>query len=298
MPLTEEQRQAIRDEEFFRNEVRQELAGKKGPPGLLERCSAFLETKAGFWLLTTVLAGVTATGFTSLQHYLDREEIARREAAENARRDMETVLKLGPMLTSDKRTQVDVAIVLLDGLASDNALDSRVANQVKALVQSTLESGLKKDATAEEKAQASAIIAYADRARVTAIQRPEGDTAAPAAVVQSPLSSAIDTAALPVRVYLQIGSEEERPQAAAATEALKKAGLIAPGIELVPAKSAPQQNDLRYCEGKVDPRALERVTATVATAVTPPPKVRVLDPTLCGKVRFNHFEVWYARHAG
>ena len=68
---------------------------------------------------------------------LDREEIARREAAENARRDMETVLKLGPMLTSDKRTQVDVAIVLLDGLASDNALDSRVANQVKALVQST-----------------------------------------------------------------------------------------------------------------------------------------------------------------
>ena len=60
MPLTEEQRQAIRDEEFFRNEVRKDLAGKKGPPGFLERCSAFLETKAGFWLLTTVLAGVTA----------------------------------------------------------------------------------------------------------------------------------------------------------------------------------------------------------------------------------------------
>jgi hypothetical protein len=298
MPLTEEQRQAIRDEEFFRNEVRKEFAGRKGPPGLLERCSAFLETKAGFWLLTTVLAGVTATGFTSLQRYLDREEIARREAAERARRDMETVLKLGPMLTSDKRTQVDVAIVLLDGLASDNALDGRVANQVKALVQSTLEGGLKKDATAEEKAQASAIIAFADRARVAAIQRPEAEPTAPAAVVQTPLASAIDTAALPVRVYLQIGSEDDRPKAAAASEALKKAGLIAPGIELVSPRSAPQQNDLRYCDGKVDANALERVKAAVAAAVEPPPKVVVLDPKLCGKVRFNHFEVWYARHSG
>lgn len=297
MPLTEEQRQAIRDEEFFRNEVRKEL-GHKGPPGFLERCSAFLETKAGFWLLTTVLAGVTATGFTSLQRYIDREEIAQREAAERARRDMETVLKLGPMLTSDKRAQVDVAIVLLDGLASDKALDNRLANQVKALMQNTLASGLKADASVEEKAQANAIIEFADRARMMAIQRPEADAPSAASAVQSPLSAAIDNASLPVRVYLQIGSQDDRSKAEAAREALRNAGLIAPGIELVSAKSAPQQNDLRYCEGKVDPNALERVKSAFAAAAIPVPKIVVLPKKLCGKVRFNHFEVWYARHEG
>lgn len=297
MPLTEEQRQAIRDEEFFRDQVRKELAGPKKAPGFFERISNFLETKSGFWLLTTVLAGVTATGFTSLQRYLDRDQIAQREAAERSRRDMETVLKLGPMLTSDKRTQVDVAIVLLDGLASDNALDNRVAHQVRALVQNTLATGLKQDATDEEKAQARAIIDFADRARMAAIQRPESSASAAAAVpvAQSNLSAAIDNAGLPVRVYMQIASDADKPRAEAANAALRKAGLIAPGIERVPVKSAPAQNDLRYCEGKVDANALERVKAAVADTVSPPPKPVVLAARLCGNVRYNHFEIWYAR---
>lgn len=295
MSLNDEQRQAIRDEEFFREQVRKELAGKKPAPNVFERISAFFETKAGFWLLTTVLAGVTATGITSLQRYLDRDEIEKREAAERSRRDMETVLKLGPMLTSEKRTQVDVAIVLLDGLASDNALDSRVATQVRALVQNTLASGLKQDATAEEKAQAEAIIAYADRARVNAIQRPEAASAAAAAAPTAGLSAAIDNSALPVRVYLQIADEGDRAKAAAARDALRQSGLVAPGIELVPPKSAPAQNDLRYCEDKVDPATLERVKAATAAAVSPPPRLVALAPRLCGNVRYNHFEIWYAR---
>lgn len=302
MPLTDEQRQAIRDEEFFRDQVRKELAGPKKAPGFFERISNFLETKSGFWLLTTVLAGVTATGFTSLQRYLDRDQIAQREAAERSRRDMETVLKLGPMLTSDKRTQVDVAIVLLDGLASDNALDNRVAHQVRALVQNTLATGLKKDATDEEKAQARAIIDYADRARMNAIQRPESSASAAAAAAlpaaQSGLSAAIDNAGLPVRVYMQIAAEADRPRAEAANTALRKAGVIAPGIELVPLRSAPTQNDLRYCEGKVDSNALERVKAAVADTVAPPPKPVVLAARLCTNVRYNHFEIWYARSGG
>jgi hypothetical protein len=298
MPLTDEQRQAIRDEEYFRNEVRKELAGKSGSPGFLARCSAFFETKAGFWLLTTVLAGVTATGFSSLQRYIDHEEIAQREGAERARRDMETVLKLGPMLTSDKRTQVDVAIVLLDGLASDKALDTRIANQVKALFQNTLEAGNKRDASVEEKAQRDAIIAFADRPRVEAIQRADKDVPATTSMTQSSLSAAIDSSALPVRVYLQIGNEGDRPSAEAASESLRKAGLIVPGIELVPVKSAPKQNDLRYCDGKVEADVLDRVKSAVAAAVMPTPQIVVLSPSLCGKVRFNHFEVWYARRGG
>jgi hypothetical protein len=41
----------------------------------------------------------------------------------------------------------------LDGLASDEAVDRRVATQVKALFQSTLAAGLKQNATPEEKVQ-------------------------------------------------------------------------------------------------------------------------------------------------
>ena len=73
------------------------------------------------------IGGPDRDWFTAVKRYIDRDAIAQTEIAERARRDMETVLKLGPMLTSDKRSQVDVAIVLLDGLASDDALDARIA---------------------------------------------------------------------------------------------------------------------------------------------------------------------------
>ena len=295
MPLTEEQRQSIRDEELYRHEVQKEFASRKGPPTLLERVSTFFESKAGFWVLTTVLAGVTATGLTWLQRYMDREEIARREKAEHTRQDMETVLKLGPMLTSEKRTQVDVAIVLLDGLASDDAIDSRVANQVKALVQSTLNSGLNKNATAEEKMQAETILAFTDRERVSSIQTTQSDTPPALPAVPSAISTAIDNSALPARIYLQIASTDNQSKAEATRAALRNVGIIVPGIEQVTPRIMPKENDLRYCEGKVDANSLERVKSAVAGNVKPPPKIVVLDPRLCGKVRFNHFELWYAR---
>ncbi|WP_141291119.1 hypothetical protein, partial [Ideonella azotifigens] len=156
MALTDEQRQAIREEEQFRLQLRQELAvsSPRSAPGPLERLAAFFDTKAGFWLLTTVLASVTATGFGTLQRYLDRNEIREREVAEATRRDTETLLKLGPMLTSDKRSQVDMAIVLLDGLTARMAIvlldgltarkgvDDVVAGQVRRLFQATLTAGL------------------------------------------------------------------------------------------------------------------------------------------------------------
>lgn len=58
MPPTEDQIQAIRDEEFFRNEVRKEFAAHERSPNFFDRCSTLFETKAGFWLLTTALAGI------------------------------------------------------------------------------------------------------------------------------------------------------------------------------------------------------------------------------------------------
>ncbi|HSI49580.1 MAG TPA: hypothetical protein VLA61_15010 [Ideonella sp.] len=298
MALTDEQRQAIREEEQFRLQLREELANSlpRAAPGPLERLAAFFDTKAGFWLLTTVLASVTATGFGTLQRYLDRNEIREREVAEATRRDTETLLKLGPMLTSDNRSQVDMAIVLLDGLTARKGVDDVVAGQVRRLFQATLTAGLKSDASDPEKTQAQAIIAFADSARTAAIQRPGAAASEPAAT-QASVSAAVDQLTLPVRVYLQIGSDDDRPRATAALEALRQAGLIAPGVERVPPSSAPRSNELRYCGDKVDPAALQRVREAVAAAVSPPPAEKVLQPSQCGKVRANHFEVWYARAA-
>ncbi len=295
MAMSSEQMQTIREEEAFRHQVRQELAGPPPKTGVLASISAFFETKAGFWLLTTVLAGLTATAISEYQRYSNRETIARAEKAERARRDMDTVLKLGPMLTSDKRTQVNMAIVLLNGLTADNAVDSQIALQVTSLVNSTLSDGLKVDASPAERAQADAIIAFADSARTSAIRGGNiGDDSSSQITFQGSLAAAIDTQMLPARVYLQIGQESDRPKAVLAAKAIRQAGLIAPAIELVPSTSAPPVNDLRYCEGKVDSTALEQLTKAVNETVTPVPKLIKLKPSQCTKVRFNHFEVWYA----
>src|SRR3954449_8818142 len=184
MALSDDDKQRIRDEEFFRAEVRAEAEQHKPPPGWGDRLSGFFETKAGFWLLTTVLAGVAATALTSLQHFMDRQKIEAAERAERSRRDTDTMLKLGPLLTSDKRTQVDMALVLLDGLASDKAVDNRIVVQVKSLFERTFATGTRSDATPQERAQADAVLAYVDRARVQEIQG-----AAPPPALQDPAPS-------------------------------------------------------------------------------------------------------------
>lgn len=317
MPLTDAQRQAIRDEELFRDEVRRELSslgGKKAPPGLLERISAFFESKTGFWLLTTVLAGVTATGFTELRNYLNREEIAQRQAAERSRTDMETLLKLGPMLTSDNRTETEMAVILLDALLVDKAVNDRIAKPVLLLVQNAVATGQRPDATDAQRSNASTILAYVDSARIDAIRRPEaanGNGAgtangnvtsapvtstgpAPSALATSPLAKALDQTPLPARVYLQIGREADRTVAAAAQQALRDAGLIVPGIEMVGNQRAPARNDLRYCPDRVDEAVLKRVREAVGRAIQPAPVPLSLPAAMCTKVRHNHFEVWYA----
>jgi hypothetical protein len=295
MPLSDTEKQAIREEEHFRAEVRKELAAVKAPPSAFERLSGFFETKAGFWLLTTVLAGAFATGMTSLQQYLHREEIEKRDAADRARRDADTLVKLGPMLTSENRSQTAVALVLLTGLASQNAVESTVAKQVKDLIESTLAAGQQPNASAAEQAQAAAIVEYVDRARLTAVQS-AGPDAAPAKAAESNAPAAIPDAALPVRVYLHIANEADRAAAKTVGESLRKAAIIVPGIELVPATSSPAKTNIRYCEGKVAPDAPERVRELVSKDA-PEAQLLVLSPRLCGRVRFNHFEVWFSRKA-
>jgi hypothetical protein len=301
MALTPEQQQAIRDEEYFRIEVRKSLAGPQRPPSLMDRLSAFGDSKVGFWLLTTVLAGLVATGLTQLQRRLDQEDIQRREIAERSRRDADMLLKLGPMLTSDKRPQVDMAIVLLNSLSAGDGIDKQVSGQIVALFRSTAEAGNKPNATAEERVASQAVYSFFDKAGLSAMQA--WGTPAAAAVAAEPASTAapslvaaaLNSESLPVRIYLQIGDKADLPAATQASEGLRRAGMIVPGIEQVPAQNSPAQNDVRYCKDKVSPTALERVRTASADQVHPEPTMKELPPKLCGNVRFNHFELWFAR---
>ena len=294
MPLTDAEKHAIREEEYFRAEVRKELAAGKGPPSVLERMSGFLETKAGFWLLTTVLAGAFATGMTALQQHLNRDEIIKREAADRARRDTETLIKLGPMLTSDNRSQIDVALVLLTGLASREAVESSIAAQVESLIKSTLAAGAQPNASTAERTQAAAIVAYADRASFAVVQG-AAPGATPDKAAATAVASVIPDTALPVRVYVHIADEADRGAAKTVSDALRSAGIVAPGTELVP-KSNIRQAEIRYCKGKVAPEAPQRVRDIVAAQLSDAQLV-VLPEKLCGRVRANHFELWFARRA-
>jgi hypothetical protein len=109
------------------------------------------------------------------------------------------------------------------------------------------------------------------------------------------VAAALNSESLPVRIYLQIGDKADLPAATQASEGLRRAGMIVPGIEQVPAKNSPQQNDVRYCKDKVSPEALELVRTVSADQIRPEPTMRALPPKLCGNVRFNHFELWFAR---
>ena len=306
MPLTDEQRQVLRDEEFFRDQVRKELTAPRAPPGLLQRWSAFFDSKVGFWLLTTVLAGVSTAGYSTLKAYLDREEIAVRESAERARRDLDVFLKLAPLLHSDKPGDVGMASLLLNGLATGKAVDSVVAAQVVALFVKTASEGNLAGAGEQARARANAVLPYIDQERLTANQAngPVGSTAVASSLDKATVPSIMAApspladASLPVRVYLQIGAEANRPAANRIATALRQSGLIAPGIELVPARKAPAQTDLRYCGGKVDEDALQRVKSAAAAIVNPAPQARPIPEALCGNVRHNHFEIWMARSTG
>lgn len=292
MPLTDDQKQAIRDEELYRSEVRRNLAAPSKAT-LVGRLSAFLETKVGFWLATTVLAGAVVTAFTNLQRFVNRAEIERQERIARSLRDTETLLKLAPMLTSEKLAEFKIATVLLNGLTADAAVSEGVANQVKMLFAQTTEAGLKQGATEVERERTEAIAALADQSRIEAIQGTGSATATPTPAA-SPVASAIDKVALPVRIYIQIAASSDRAVGERARDTLRAAGLLVPGIEIVGPQRAPKRDEVRYCQDKVDPVNLERVRSAAAT-LTPPAALNVLAPKLCGNVRMNHFELWFAK---
>jgi len=294
MSLTDEQKQLIRAEEYFRAEVRKEFEHGGDPPSVMQQVAAFFETRVGFWLLTTVLAGLAATGFTNLQRYLNSAELEQQQKAQESRDDTEMLLKLGPLLTSEKQPQVKMAIVLLDGLTVGKAVDNRIAEQVRALFAEIIHAGQQPDATPQERLAAEAVVIQVDQPRLATLQQPEQQVSATGAV---PVERSVVDDALPVRIYIQV-SDADTSAAKEVAASLREAGLMVPGIERVASRISPPRASIRYCEGKVAPGAPDRVLAASAARIDPAPELVVLDPRLCTKVRYNHFELWFAKQAG
>jgi hypothetical protein len=294
MPLTVEQKQTIRDEEYYRAEVRSEMATAAGQRTFFARVSTFLDSKAGFWLLTTALAGIAATGWTELRRYLDREDIARTRSAEAALRETETILKLSPMVFSKDSNQAEVAIILLRNLATRAAVTGQTASDVQAVFAIAIENGSRVGSTTEEKAAAAAVVRHA----IDTSPLPSPDaTSAPATPSGTPASmpTLVDKAILPPRVYIQIADESDRQTAEQFASALRAAAVVVPATQIVGSRRSPQQDGIRYCKEQASTDAIERVVAATKNVRQPAPLLNALPANLCGNVRFNHFELWLAR---
>lgn len=259
----------------------------------------FLDSKFGFWLTTTLLIAAWSSAYAAVGRYLQKEEAENQRAAETARRDMEAVLKVVPLLFAADAGQQDLDVKLLLSLRSKKAIEEDSLTLVQAVLDDRLKAGSGAEASEADRRQAALILRAEDGERRAANARPLADAARAAAAVPAeatPPPRQLSDATLPLRVYLQIGAETDRPTAQRLRAALTEARVVAPGIELVDARRTPARSDLRYCADKLDPDALDRIEAALQ-AVAMEVERKPLAASLCQRVRYNHAEVWLQRGA-
>lgn len=294
MALTDEQKDAIREEEAIRADARKEIAEGKRPITKLEKLNAFLESKVGFWLLATVLTGIVSTAYGSFQLYLNKDQVARQKEVEDTRRDTDLVIRIAPMLSSTDMTQVRVGSILLTSLAEHRAMNQSLALQVRFLFDDMLRVGQNPGARPVDVQRTEVMSQAFDSTSRVGRTNGTGPSTAPASAPVVSTPTILDNAALPVRLYIQIPSDTERNAATIDRDRLRAASLIVPGIETVGPQRSPKHSEVRYCENKVSSQALQQVTDAAAKLVTPVTRIVKLDPPLCTNVRYNHFELWYA----
>lgn len=295
MPLTDEQKDAIREEEIVRAEVQKEIAKGKEPVTWFGKLNVFLESKVGFWLLATVFTGLVTTGYGYVQNYVNKEQVARQKEIDDARRDTDVVIKIAPMLSSADISQVRVGTLLLSGLAEHKAMDPVLETQVSMLFNDTLRAGLSPNATPNEIARTIAMSQVIDNTPPTNPASAAGTGSAAAAEAASPTPTALDNSELPVRLYIQIAFDTQRATASADSARLRQSRLIVPGIELVGPQPSPHETELRYCKDKVSDAALEQVKTAIGGLPVPVTQLHPLNASLCKNVRYNHFELWYGK---
>lgn len=310
MPLTEDERQRLRDEELYRAQLRREIEPPRAPPGALERLSAFFESKLGFWLLTTVVAGLAVKLSAEFGNWINHSEIERRAqaerdrvaaeqartTAEQARQEVDAVMKIMPLLVSDQPAQGRLGVVLLNSVAAASGVQKGTVDQITAALQSVVALGAAPDASPQARAQADQVARLLDAGSTAAAVAPGNGVSGAAAAAAAPArvaAPALQAVTLPARVYVQIGSEDRRPLAQQALAALQQAGVLTPGIERVATRSVPARHQLRYCPDKVSDTTLQAVQQALAPLLNPL-DMTLLKPSQCGNVRPNHLELWLA----
>ncbi len=297
MPLSEDEKKRLQDEEVYRAEVRRSLEVVKPPPSVWGRIALILDSKFGFWIFTALLATSSAALFTSFSDWLHHQAIADRQLAESTRQEFETVIKVVPMLTSENAGNRQIGFSLLNGLASAKSIQAETAKQITSTLQSIVVAGAAPNASPEARTRADEFARLVDAAAANpAVAQPASasatappDQPAPPLTTTTRIAPAIVAVALPPRVYVQIGAEDRRDVANKAVEALRAAGVLAPGIEKVAA--VPRKNQLRYCDEKMLDASRMAVVRALES-VTIPVDLTPLPPRLCGNGRPNHFELW------
>lgn len=303
MPLTEDERQRLRDEELYRAQLRRELEPTRAPPGMLERLSAFFESKLGFWLLTTVVAGLAVKLSAEFGNWINHSELEQRAkaeqvraAAEQSRQELDTVMKIMPLLVSDQPAQGRLGVVLLNSVAAASGVQKGTVDQITAALQSVVALGAAPDASPQARAQADQVARLLDAGSTAAAVAPGNGVSGAAAAAAAPArvaAPALQAVTLPARVYVQIGSQEQKPLAQQALTALQQVGVLTPGIEQVVTRSPRPHHQLRYCPDKVSSDTLQQVQQALSPLLNPLDTIQ-LKPNQCGNVRFNHLELWLA----
>lgn len=303
MPLTEDERQRLRDEELYRAQLRREMEPTRAPPGTLERLSAFFEGKVGFWLLTTVVAGLAVKLSAEFGNWINHSELEQRAkaeqvraAAEQSRQELDTVMKIMPLLVSDQPAQGRLGVVLLNSVAAASGVQKGTVDQITAALQSVVALGAAPDASPQARAQADQVARLLDAGGSPTAVAPGagGSGAATVATAATRVAApALQAVTLPARVYVQIGSEDRRALARQALAALQQAGVLTPGIERVATRSVPARHQLRYCPDKVSDTTLQAVQQALSPLLNPL-DMTPLKPSQCGNVRPNHLELWLA----
>ena len=112
------------------------------------------------------------------------------------------------------------------------------------------------------------------------------------AALEKKLSDDPKAARLLPRAYVQIVDAEDRAWAKEMVSRLEGAGIIVPGIELVPKAVGLVHSDVRYYK-KAEREGAEKIVALLKSfGVDASPNY--LDEEDNTKVRANHYEVWFA----
>jgi hypothetical protein len=99
------------------------------------------------------------------------------------------------------------------------------------------------------------------------------------------------------RVYIQIASDTQRPQANRFAAELQANGFTVPGVELVDGRHAPPTNQLRYYKSADESQAVDPNVEKILQLITAKDgkKWSAFPLPSSGKVRSEHYEIWFAR---